>query len=75
VTTLVYEPPEQHTCGVRRDGTWSLLYDPPGTVRACDECGRTWVAEKPPPGLMPSVWRPEGRIARWRRERRERTTR
>jgi hypothetical protein len=51
-------------------------YDPPGTIRYC-QCGRTWVAyrELHPPGYQGHVvlgtqWRPEGRIARWWRERR-----
>lgn len=43
---------------------------PDGAVAAC-QCGRTWVAGHTP-GLIPAIWRPEGRFERWRRERKER---
>ena len=51
------------------------VYDPPGTVRACS-CGRTWVAYLSPPEIGYASgfnirWRPEGRLARWWRERRQ----
>jgi hypothetical protein len=54
--------------------------DAPGTVRVCDECGKTWVAYCPAspasgqawaPGIV--LWAAEGRFARWRRVRRERS--
>lgn len=44
----------------------------PGDVWQC-ECGRTWVAYRPQYSNMVYFgvkFRPEGRIARWRRERR-----
>jgi hypothetical protein len=52
--------------------------DVPGTVRACS-CGRTWVAYRLPPGAgyasgFDVRWRPEGRLARWWRERRASAT-
>jgi hypothetical protein len=51
-------------------------FDPPGTIRACPDCDRTWVAHTRPPGArwidLSTCWRPEGRIARWRRQRRNR---
>jgi len=44
-------------------------HDRPGTVRACGECGRTWVAHKnPSDNVLVSRWRREGRAARWWRE-------
>lgn len=43
---------------------------PAGTVRECS-CGRTWVAGELD-GLMQSIWRREGRLERWWRERRSR---
>lgn len=76
---IVHEPRRMHSCGVNSFGTWwgkwpdgyeRPLHDAAGTVRACDECGRTWVAYDGPINVMASVWRPEGRIARWWRERR-----
>lgn len=48
-------------------------HDAPGTVRACTECGKTWVAGRSrDPGMMLTVWSPEGRFARWLRVRRQR---
>jgi len=56
--------------------------EPAGTIKQCNQCGRMWVAHDPQPygGRMSAVtdWkplpppRPEGRIARWVRERRSR---
>lgn len=43
---------------------------PDGSVAACT-CGKTWVAGHAP-GLVPNVWRQEGRWERWRRERKSR---
>lgn len=50
-------------------------YDPPGTVRECETCGKTWIGyrEKVPARGMHTLttqWRPEGRFERWRRQRR-----
>lgn len=69
-TSLAYEPPRKHSCGPNRYGYWLAHgYDRPGTVRVC-ECGRSWVALKDPnPGSCVNIWKPEGRFARWRRER------
>lgn len=62
-----------YTTHLVMDGQW----DPPGTVRECDDCGKTWVGyrEKFTPGmrghiLLTTQWRAEGRFERWRRERR-----
>lgn len=46
---------------------------PPGTVWECSICGKCWVVKRPPTirGLLPGVeFRPERRVARWRRLRR-----
>lgn len=43
-----------------------------GTVWRCDTCGLTWVAYRLSLcGEMFARWRREGRIARWRRNRKE----
>jgi hypothetical protein len=52
-------------------------HDAPGTVRACPECGKTWVAERYPEvrSGMQGVgifWRPERRREQKRRERAQR---
>jgi hypothetical protein len=79
VSVVIKRPDPQHHCGPTRAGVWwehhasghyGPLHDPAGTIRACTDCGRTWVAMDPPPGLVPTVWRPEGRIERWWRMRR-----
>jgi hypothetical protein len=49
-------------------------WDAPGTVRACPECGRHWVAEEYPQvrsgmQMCGVFWRPETRRERRRRER------
>ncbi len=67
MNTVVHRPPRRHNCGVQGS-------DPVGTVRAC-ECGKTWVAHDPPEVYrgqqsISTEWRPEGRFARWWRERR-----
>lgn len=70
--------PDDHSS--RKLGFTSYFVDAPyarslvGTVVAC-ECGRTWVAHYPYSNVLVASWRPEGRFARWRRERRERSTR
>jgi hypothetical protein len=71
--SIVFEPPQQHSCGPNSYGNMmARQWDPPGTVWACD-CGRTWVAFKDPyPGHLATRWRPEGGFERWRRERRAR---
>ena len=46
-----------------------------GTVVACEECGKTWVAYKQEYANMVDLtthWRPERRFERWRRGRKER---
>lgn len=85
---VVYTPPKRHRCQIvpdTRTATFEVdgktmhlpvpVVDPVGTVRAC-LCGRTWVAHRPPPmaGYAPArvVWRTEGRLARWWRERQAR---
>lgn len=75
--TVVYAP-QVHRCtfiGAQAGRWWMQRYPelrryPDGTVRACPDCGRTWVAGSAP-GMIPSVWRPEGRLERWLRARRE----
>lgn len=53
------------------DGGW----DPPGTVRECGDCGKTWVGYRQDPRLgggyvsTTTQWRPEGILARWWRTR------
>jgi hypothetical protein len=49
-------------------------HDPPGTTRACSECGRVWVAYRHPPdsGRVTTFWRRETWFERWRRNRRAR---
>lgn len=44
-------------------------HDPVGTVRACRTCRKTWVAHRPLENVLANSWRPEGRLARWWRER------
>jgi hypothetical protein len=80
--SLVYSPPPAHHCNIGwrvegqvlvhdREMTWAN----PGTVVACG-CGRTWVAFKRLAGGnfidLTTHWRPERRLERWRRLRRER---
>lgn len=43
---------------------------PEGAVVIC-ECGKSWVGYRPYINVASNSWRREGRIARWRRERRE----
>jgi hypothetical protein len=67
MTTVVHVPGSPHRCDLPR-GT-----DKPGTVRRCD-CGRRWVAEKPPEvrggqQIVGVRWRPEKRSERRRKER------
>lgn len=66
--------PALASTGQRTVHVQAPVYDPPGTVRVCP-CGRTWVAYRLPPqsGYASGFnvrWRPEGRLARWWRERR-----
>lgn len=82
MSSVVYEPPPVHRCPPERSNsrfwrtyneaarTYAFEFAQRGTVRAC-ECGRTWVALPPQPGLTVTVWRPEGRFERWRRLRRK----
>lgn len=42
-----------------------------GTVVECESCGKTWVAGSMS-GFMGAIWREEGPVGRWRRERRSR---
>jgi hypothetical protein len=81
MSVVVQRPEPRHHCGVTRSGVWwetdeaghfGPLHDSAGTVRACTACGQTWVAMEPPPGLVPTVWRREGRLERWWRIRRSR---
>jgi hypothetical protein len=90
-STILYQPPPKHRCDVGWSdrkiefpssppdvvvmrGQW----DPPGTVRACDVCGRTWKAypyyHPPGDGWSPRTiwWRREGLLARWWRQRKRR---
>ncbi len=71
--TLIALPPGRHSCGPNKYGVWlKNSYDAVGTVRSC-ECGKTWVAiENPQPGTCYVLWREEGMIARWLRERKQR---
>lgn len=73
----VVHVPATHRCtfvGAPVGGRWwlqrypELRRYPEGTVRACPECGRTWVADTMP-GYRPSCWRREGRLERWLRQR------
>lgn len=96
MSVLVRQAQPPHKCPVRTGQPWQerrldvgglvrlvILSDAPGTVRACGDCGKTWVAYRPTyrlPGTSGQVWapevvlwRPEGRIERWRRERRVRS--
>lgn len=72
---------DEHVCPVsRRFGGWHSqttdrpfehIHDRPGTVRACPQCGRTWVAySRSDEGYLFTFWRPERRFEKWRRERR-----
>jgi hypothetical protein len=78
--TIVSQPSASHRCGPSRYGVWlGYTHDRAGTVRACDECGKTWVAyrQKYTHGMrgqlhVGSLWRPEGWFARWRRARKSR---
>lgn len=90
MSAVVYRPDSPHRCRMVPDvrnreikipgGTATVPmadFDPPGTVRACTECGRTWVSYRFPPqgGYAAGYdirWRREGRLARWWRERRQR---
>lgn len=79
--SVVYEPTNVHRCPVsfhytdNGRGTIGLdhpaFWAQPGTVIACD-CTRTFVACEPRIGETFARWRREGRIERWRRERRAR---
>lgn len=66
--------PDDHP--LRRDGFTDYVvlspaaWDPPGTVRACEECGRRWVATRPYANVLVNDWRPEGRVKQWLRKRR-----
>ena len=89
-SVVVHQPPQPHKCRIEPDVRNRQInlpggpvtvpmadYDPPGTVRACTECGRTWVAYRLPPQAGYAAgfnirWRPEGRLARWWRARRQR---
>lgn len=70
--TLLAQPPEQHHCGPNKYGVWlKYSYDNIGTVRGC-ECGKTWVAiSNPDMGACYALWREEGALARWFRERKQ----
>lgn len=77
--TGVVHQPQAHRCtfvgaSVGR-GWWLQRYElrryPEGTVRACPECGATWVAGSVA-GVVPSLWRREGRLEAWWRRRRAR---
>lgn len=75
MNTVVSEPAPRHHCGPNASGYWrDHCWDQAGTVRRCEECGQTWVALAPrrDAGEMHNMWRREGRIERWRRERRAR---
>lgn len=75
--------PDRHVCdglSGRTNGVWWYPHGdepmrryPEGTVRRC-ECGRTWVAGNLA-GYMSSIWRREGWLERWLRERGERRAR
>jgi hypothetical protein len=70
VSEVVHRPERRHQCPI---GPRTWTHDQAGTVRACETCGRTWVAYRPDPrsGWAPSIvfWRREGWLARRRRER------
>lgn len=71
--TLLDQPTPRHQCGPNEYGYWGEhCWDPAGTVRRCEGCGRTWVALAPAreSGQMYNRWRPERRIERWWRNRR-----
>lgn len=71
---IIHQPREQHRCGPNRYGFWLVnTFDPPGTMRQCGMCGKTWVAyrDELDLGYVGVKWRREGRLARWWRERRE----
>lgn len=80
MSEIVHKPPRVHACSP--GWTWDegvgfldkgLYGTPPspqeyprGTVWECD-CGRTWVVYRVDHGIV--HFRREGRLARWRRER------
>ena len=75
---VVSEPTRGHVCdglSVRLVSRWwapSLDNNRrclEGTVAECS-CGRTWVAGRQD-GRVASIWRPEGRVERWFRERKD----
>lgn len=71
--SIVHEPESRHYCGPNDYGYWDVGWnDPPGTVRECTECGKSWVAYRPRPhsGYMGVLWCREGWLARRRRHRR-----
>lgn len=78
-TEVVHQPPKEHRCtflGAQVGAAWwlqrwpELRRYPNGTVRACPECGATWVAGSVT-GFVPSLWRRERRLERWLRTRKE----
>lgn len=63
------------TAGFESHWVMDGAYDPPGTIRQCGECGKTWVGYRtkaPAHGMhtLTTQWRPEGLLERWRRQRR-----
>lgn len=59
---LIYQAPKPHQC----DRSEFPTDDVPGTVRACPDCGKTWVLR---PGYYSNgYWRAETRMERWRRQ-------
>jgi len=68
---LLYDPAKPGQCYY----AFVHMCDAPGTVRACDECGRTWVAFRQRRDyIQVTRWRPERRFERRCRERRARVT-
>lgn len=60
---LIYQGPTPCQCSTSTFPT----DDPPGTIRACPDCGKTWKLE---PGWLTSrgFWMKETRSERWKRK-------
>jgi hypothetical protein len=65
---VIYQPTPEHKCHPGQKDLIPQLYHP-GTVWQCQDCNKTWVARDYEPDLFYSLWRPERKRERRKREK------